>query len=61
MVNWFWGRRYLKIFTIYGHGGHIGHIGDLKGLYKFLVPQTKGALKEIWLHLALWGIEGVDV
>ena len=23
--NWFW-RRYLKVFTIYGHGGHFGHV-----------------------------------
>ena len=34
---------------------------DLEGLYKFLFPQPKEALKEIWLHLAQWGIGGVDV
>ena len=28
------------------------------GLYKFLFPQPKEALKEIWLHLAQWGIGG---
>ena len=22
---WFWRRRILKVFTIYGHGGHLGH------------------------------------
>ena len=27
---------------------------DLEGLYKFLFPQPKEALKEIWLHLAQW-------
>ena len=21
---WFWRRRFLKVFTIYGHGGHLG-------------------------------------
>ena len=21
---WFWKRRFLKVFTIYGHGGHLG-------------------------------------
>ena len=25
---------------------------DLEGLYNFLFPQPKEALKEIWLHLA---------
>ena len=34
--------------------------GDLEGLYKFLFPQPKEALKEIWLHLAQWGIGGVS-
>ena len=34
---------------------------DLEGLYKFLFPQYKEALKEIWLHLAQLGIGGVDV
>ena len=29
---------------------------DLEGLYKFLFPQPKEALKEIWLHLAQWVI-----
>ena len=60
LVNWFWGRRFLKVFTIYGHGGHIWSC-DLEGLYKFLFPQPKEALKEIWLYLAQWGIGGVDV
>ena len=22
----FWRRRFLKVFTIYGHGGHLGHV-----------------------------------
>ena len=43
-----------KVFTVTRHGGHIG-------LYKFLFPQPKEALKEIWLHLAQWGVGGVDV
>ena len=30
---------------------------DLEGLYNFLFPQPKEALKEIWLHLAQWGID----
>ena len=34
---------------------------DLEGFYKFLFPQPKEALKEIWLHLAECGIEGADV
>ena len=25
-VNWFWRRRFFKVFTIYGHGGHPGHV-----------------------------------
>ena len=25
-VNWFWRRRFIKVFTIYGHGGHVGHV-----------------------------------
>ena len=25
-VNWFWRRRFFKVFTIYGHGGHLGHV-----------------------------------
>ena len=24
-IYWFW-RRFLKVFTIYGHGGHVGHV-----------------------------------
>ena len=22
----FWGRRFVKVFTIYGDGGHLGHV-----------------------------------
>ena len=25
-VNWFWKRRFLKFFTLYGHIGHLGHV-----------------------------------
>ena len=25
-IYWFQRRRYLKGFTIYGHGGHLGHV-----------------------------------
>ena len=25
-VHWFLRKRFLKAFTIYGHGGHIGHV-----------------------------------
>ena len=50
----------LKVFTIYGHGGHIGHV-TLRVCTKFLFPQPKEALNEIWSQLAQWGIEGVDV
>ena len=28
-VNWFWRRRFFKIFTIYGHGGNVGHVTQL--------------------------------
>ena len=48
------------VFTVTRHGGHIGHV-TLRVLYKFLFPQPKEALKEIWLHLAQWVIGGVDV
>ena len=47
------------VFTVNRHSGHIGHVTE--GLYKFLFPQPKEALKEIWLHLAQWGIGGVDI
>ena len=26
LVHWFRSRRFLKVFTIYGHGGHLGHV-----------------------------------
>ena len=57
LVNWFWGRRFkfLKVFTIYGHCGHSGHV-TLR-----VFSQPKEALKEIWLYLAQWGKEEVDV
>ena len=25
-INWFWRRRFFKVFTIYGHNGHLGHV-----------------------------------
>ena len=28
-VQWFWRRRFFKVFTIYGHGGHVGHVTQL--------------------------------
>ena len=24
--TWFWRRRFLNVFTIYGRGGHLGHV-----------------------------------
>ena len=30
-VNWFW-RRFLKVFTIYGHGGHLDHETQIPGI-----------------------------
>ena len=28
-------RRFLKMFTIYGHGSHLGYVSDLDHLYPF--------------------------
>ena len=25
-INWFYRRRFLKVFTIYGHGGHLDYL-----------------------------------
>ena len=33
LVNWFWRRRFFKVFTIYGHGGHLGHVTHLICIY----------------------------
>ena len=27
--SWFWRRRFLKVFIIYGHGGHVGGVTQL--------------------------------
>ena len=38
----FW-RRFLKIFTIYGHGGHLGHVTcTATSSLKDYVPPTHG-------------------
>ena len=47
----FWRRRFLKVFTIYGHGGHLGqwtpdHFSNLS------FPQPKEAPYEICAKLA---------
>ena len=26
LAQWFWRRRFFKVFAIYGHGGHLGHV-----------------------------------
>ena len=42
----FWRRRFLKVFTIYGHGSDLDHFSNLS------FPHPKGALYEIWTKLA---------
>ena len=32
-VNRFWRRRFLKVFTIYGHSGHVGHVTRTVGKF----------------------------
>ena len=49
----FWRRRYLKGFTIYGHGGHLGQ-WTATILAIFRSPQLKKAQYEIWANLAQW-------
>ena len=35
------GRRFLKVFTIYGHGGHLGHVTSIMSSdFHFLVPES---------------------
>ena len=33
-VYWFSRRRFIKVFTIYGHGGHVGHVHTCQVLGK---------------------------
>ena len=33
--------RFLKVFTIYGHGGHLGHVTSIMSSdFHFLVPES---------------------
>ena len=35
------GRRFSKVFTIYGHGGHLGHVTSIMSSdFHFLVPES---------------------
>ena len=35
------GKRFLKVFTIYGHGGHLGHVTRIMLTnFHFLVPES---------------------
>ena len=35
------GRRFLKVFTIYGHGDHLGHLTSIMSSdFHFLVPES---------------------
>ena len=35
------GRRFFKVFTIYGHGGHLGHVtSNTLTNFHFLVPES---------------------
>ena len=37
---WFWRRRFLKVFTIYGHGSHLGQlIMTILAIFRSLVPR----------------------
>ena len=39
--NRFWRRRFLKVFTIYGHGGHLGHVTSIMLTnFHFLTPES---------------------
>ena len=48
-VYWFWSRRFLKVFTIYGHGGHLGHVTQL--IYTFF-PFSLKLSYELWFQIA---------
>ena len=43
----FWGRRFVKVFTIYGDGGHLGHVTMAIQLYKLSFPHRRDALYEV--------------
>ena len=47
----FWIRRFLKVFTIYGHGGHLG---QWTKTILAIFPQPKEAPYEIGAKLAQW-------
>ena len=42
----FWGRSFVKDFTIYGDGGHLGHV-TLTILNKLSIPLPRNALYEV--------------
>ena len=57
LVNWFWRRRVLKAFTIYGHGGHNGHVTWTVWTY-FCFCQPWGLYMKYdnkWL-IGFWGL-----
>ena len=40
-VHWFQRRRFLKDFTMYGHGGHLGHVTSIMFIdFHFLVLES---------------------
>ena len=43
--SWFWRRRFLKVFTIYGHGGHLGQ--GTATILAILFPHPKVPTYEI--------------
>ena len=56
----FWRRRFLKVFTIYGHGGHLGHVTRivlkkiislyLKAFIQNLVQNGPVISEKIWFE-----------
>ena len=45
-------RRFLKIFTIYGHSGHLDHVTSTIYI-NCLFPLLKEAPPKVWLWLAM--------
>ena len=40
LAQWFWRRRFFKVFPVYGHGCHLGHVTWMKYI-NFLAPFAR--------------------
>ena len=55
-VNWFWRRRVLKAFIIYGRGGHIGHVTwTIQTYFCFCQPWGLHMKYEYNWLIGFWG------